>query len=41
MLRKGVVANVPIGPHRIAAEAEAEQIALTAPSTLELKGLMR
>jgi NADH-quinone oxidoreductase subunit B len=40
-LRKGVIAHDPIGPHRLAAEAEAEQAALVAPSTLELKGLMR
>lgn len=40
-LRKGVVAHDPIGPHRIAAEDKAEQTALTAPSTLEMKGLMR
>ena len=40
-LRKGDVAHYPIGPDRIAADEAAEQAALIAPSTLEMKGLMR
>lgn len=33
--------GAPLGPNRIAAEDEAEQRALNAPTTLELKGLLR
>jgi NADH-quinone oxidoreductase subunit B len=40
-LRKGEVAHYPIGPDRIAADEAAEQAALVASSTLEMKGLMR
>jgi NADH-quinone oxidoreductase subunit B len=40
-LRKGDVAHHAIGPHRIAEDEAAEQAALVAPSTLEMKGLMR
>jgi NADH-quinone oxidoreductase subunit B len=40
-LRKGDVAHHAIGPNRIAEDEAAEQAALVAPSTLEMKGLMR
>jgi NADH-quinone oxidoreductase subunit B len=40
-LRKGEIAHYPIGPDRLAADEAAEQAALVAPSTLEMKGLMR
>src|SRR5664280_1662124 len=40
-LRKGDVAHHAIGPNRIAEDEAAEQAALIAPSTLEMKGLMR
>src|SRR6186997_2365663 len=35
------IQNAPLGPNRQRAEIEAEQHALAAPSTLEMKGLMR
>ena len=35
------VQNTPLGAHRIAAEDEAEQRALTATPTIEMKGLLR
>jgi NADH-quinone oxidoreductase subunit B len=40
-LRKGDVAHHAIGPNRIAEDEDREQAALIAPSTLEMKGLMR
>ena len=40
-LRKQIVAKRPIGAHAEGLETEAEQAALVAPTTLEMKGLMR
>ena len=40
-LRKQLVAKRPIGAHAEALQTDAEQAALVAPSTLELKGLIR
>ena len=35
------IATTPLGPHRRDAEAEAEQTALVATPTHEMKGLLR
>ncbi len=40
-LREQRVANRPIGAHATALEVAAEDAALTAPATHEMKGLMR
>jgi NADH-quinone oxidoreductase subunit B len=35
------ILHMPLGPHRQRAEAEAEQVALEAPATHEMRGLLR
>lgn len=40
-LKKGIVEKTPMGPNAVAALEENEELALSAPSTLEMKGLMR
>lgn len=36
-----IASNAPLGPNRVAAEREHEQVALEAPTTLQMKGLLR
>jgi NADH-quinone oxidoreductase subunit B len=40
-LKKNIVAKRPIGSHEAELQEAAEQAALEAPATIELKGLMR